>query len=262
MCGIVKKVVVASAILAGGLFCLNRVWSGSVGTAWHRATAAFERSIDPDFELARIRDEISKLTPDMHKNISRIAEEMVAVESLDRRVNDLQTRLDSAKDELAALTGAVEKGTTRVSINGREVGVNQVKEKLRLCKNLERELLNNKRVLEAKKQGVEAARQQLVEMRQQKEQLEGMAAEYEAQLKTLALEKTRSRIKLDDTRLAAIKDSMDKLRERIDAERKTAQLAEEFNTGSIVEKKAESDTGVVDEAKQYLAPKPQTSAQR
>ena len=97
-----------------------------------------------------------------------------------------------------------------------------MKDKLRTCKTLERELANNKKILDAKKAGVDAARQQLVEMRQQKEQLEIMAADYEAQLKTLALEKTRSRIKLDDSRLAEIKASMDKLRERIETERKTA----------------------------------------
>jgi DNA repair exonuclease SbcCD ATPase subunit len=261
MCGIVKKAVVLTAIVGGGLFALNHVWSGSVGTAFKRVSARFERSIDPDFELARIRDEITKLTPDMHRNISRIAEEMVAVESLERRVNELQVRLDTAKDELALITNAVEKGATRVSIHGRDIAVTQVKDRLRTCKTLERELANNKKILEAKKAGVDAARQQLVEMRQQKEQLEIMAADYEAQLKTLALEKTRSRIKLDDSRLAEIKASMDKLRERIETERKTAQLAEEFNSGKdVTEKKAESNKDIVDEAKEYLTPKEKTDA--
>jgi flagellar biosynthesis chaperone FliJ len=255
MCGIVKKVVVLSALVGGGLFALNHVWSGSVGTAWKRVSVRFEKSIDPDFELARIRDEIAKLTPDMHKNLSRIAEEMVAVESLDRKVSDLQVRLETSKDELALITSAVEKGTTRVNFRGHDVSVNQVKDKLRTCKTLERELANNKKVLEAKKAGVDAARQQLVEMRQQKEQLEIMAAEYESQLKTLALEKTRSKIKLDDTRLAEIKAAMEKLHERIETERKTALLAEEFNGGKTVEtEKVESNKEVVDQAKEYLAP--------
>jgi flagellar biosynthesis chaperone FliJ len=260
MCGIVKKVVFVGALAAGGLFVLNHVWSGSVGTAWKRAAAHFERSIDPDFELARIRDEIAKLTPDMHRNISRIAEEMVAVETLQNRVNDLQAKLDTAKDDLALLTNAMEKGDTRVSIGNREVSVTKVKDRLRTCKTLDRELTTQRKLLDAKKQGVDAARQQLVEMRQQKEQLEVLAAEYEAQLKTLALEKTRSRIKLDDSRLAEIKASMDRLRERIETERKTAMLAEEFNSGKPVEVKGESNKNVVDEAKEYLSPKATTEA--
>jgi chromosome segregation ATPase len=261
MCGIIKKVVFVGALAAGGMFLLNSVWSGSVHTAWKRASARLERSIDPDFELARIRDEIAKLTPDMHKNISRIAEEMVAVESLERKVTDLQARLDTHKDELAAMTNAIEKGATRVSLHGRELTVTAVKDKLRTCRTLERELANNKKILDAKRQGVEAARQQLVEMRQQKEQLEVMVAEYEAQLKTLALEKTKTKMKLDDSRLAEIKASMDKLRERIDTERKTALLAEEFNTGKVVpETKAETNKEVVDEAKEYLSPKEKAEA--
>jgi chromosome segregation ATPase len=261
MCGIVKKVVFVGALAAGGLFLLNSVWSGSVHTAWKRASARLERSIDPDFELARIRDEIAKLTPDMHKNISRIAEEMVAVESLERKVANLQAKLDGSKVELAAMTNAIENGATRVSLHGHDLTVTAVKDKLRNCKTLERELANNQKILDAKKQGVEAARQQLVEMRQQKEQLEVMAADYEAQLKTLALETTRSKLKLDDSRLAEIKASMEKLRERIDTARKTAQLAEEFNTGKVVpETKTESKKDVVDEAKEYLSPKEKAEA--
>lgn len=255
----IKKLIVAGVVVTAGLFAVNAVWSGSVRTAWKRVHSKIERKIDPDFELDRIRDEITKLTPDMHKNIARIAEEMVAVESLERRCGDLQAKLDNSKDELAALTSAVEKGTTRVSVGGREISVTQVKEKLRCCKNIERELTNNRKVLEAKKKGVEAARQQLVEMRHQKEQLEVMAAEYEAQLKTLALEKTRSRLKLDDSRLAEIKASMEKLRERIDTERKTAQLAEEFNTGKVVETKTDSGNAVED-AREYLGLKERAEA--
>jgi len=260
MCGFIKKAVFASAIVAGGLVLLNSVWSGSVSTAWKRAQSKLERKIDPDFELARIRDEIAKLTPDMHKNISRIAEEMVAVESLERRVNEQQARLDTSKDELAAWTNAVEKGTTRVVLYGREVPLTQVKDKLRTCKNLEKELANNKKVLDAKRQGVDAARQQLVEMRQQKEQLEVMAAEYEAQLKTLALARTRTKVKLDDSRLAEIKASLERLRERIETERVTATLADQFNTGTLTEKKVESTKDVIDDAKEYLTPKEKAEA--
>jgi chromosome segregation ATPase len=260
MCGFIKKAVFASAIVAGGLVLLNSVWSGSVSTAIKRAHAKLERKIDPDFELARIRDEIAKLTPDMHKNLSKIAEEMVAVESLERRVNDLQARLDNSKDELAVMTSAVEKGTTRVVLHGREVSVTQVKDRLRTCRNLEKELANNRKVLDAKRQGVEAARQQLVEMKSQKQQLEVMAAEYEAQLKTLALASTQARIKLDDSRLAEIKASLERLRERIDVERKTADLAEKFNTDTMTEKKAESTKDVIDDAKEYLAPKEKSDA--
>lgn len=256
MCGLIKKTLFVGAMVGGGLFLLNSVWSGSVSTGWKRFQSKLERKVDPDFELARIRDEIAKLTPDMHNNISRIAQEMVAVESLESRVNNLQAKLETSKEDLAVYTSAIEKGTTRVVLGGREISVTQVRDKLRTCKNLEKELANNKKVLDAKKQGVQAARDQLFEMRQQKEALEVLAAQYEADLKTLAYETTKAKLKLDDTRLGEIKAAMEKLRERIETERRTAQLAEEFNTGKpVVEKKVESTKDVLDDAREYLAPK-------
>ena len=47
---------------------------------------------------------------------------------------------------------------------------------------------------------------------------------------------------------------------RIETERKTAQLAEEFNSGKVSEKKAETNQEVVDEAREYLTPKEKADA--
>ena len=258
----IKKLIFWLVIIGGVLFVVNSVRPGSIHTAWKRAQAKFERNITPEFELARIRDQIAQLTPDMHRNIARVAEEMVKVESLERQVAELQAKLEQNKDDLAVLTGAIEKGTTRVVLNGREIRVTQVKEKLRTCKNQESELTRLQRILDAKKAGVESLRQQLAEMKQQKQELEVMAAQYDAQLKELALQQTRSRMKLDDSRLAEIKQSFEKLRERINVERTKTTLAEEFKTNTLTapEKKTESNKDVVDEAREYLGTKDKADA--
>jgi len=261
----VKKLVFWSALVGGGLFLVNSVWHGSVHTAWKRARISVERKISPEFELARIRDQISQLQPDMQRNIGRIAEEMVAVESLERRVGNLQAKLDENKVQLAALTNAVETGH-RVSLNGRDIPTSQInsqiKDKFRTCKMLERETGNAQRVLDAKKSGVEAARQQLAEMKRQKEEMEVLAEEYEAQWKTLQLEQTRSKIQLDDSRLAEIKQSFEKLRERIDVERTKTKLNEDFKTNTLTgpEKKVDSSRDAVDEAREYLGTKEKADA--
>ncbi len=247
-----KKLIFWSLVVGGGLLLVNGVWRGSVHTAIKRAQARFERNVSPEFELARIRDQIAELTPDMHKNITRIAEEIVQVQSLERRVGDLQARLDTAKNELAHLTTSLEQGVIPVSSTGRKYTPADIKDRLRTCKNLERELANVKKVYEAKKEGVEAAKQQLATMKEQKQELEVMAAQYEAQLKTLALEQTRAKIKLDDSRLAEIKQSFERLREKIDVQRQTAELAQQFNDGSLNEKKSETTKDAVEEAREYL----------
>ena len=79
-----------------------------------------------------------------------------------------------------------------------------------------------------------------------------MAAEYEAELKTLALEQTRAKISLDDSRLSEIKKAFEQLREKIDVQRQTVELAERFNEGSLGEKKSETTKDAVEEAREYL----------
>jgi len=248
----IKKLIFWSLIVGGVLIAVNSIRPGSINTVWKRVHAKIERNISPEFELERIRDQIAQLTPDMNRNISRLAEEMVKVESLGTKIQELEVRLDAEKNTLAQLTQAMGEGRTRVSINHREVPVTMVKDKLRTCQNLERELVNSKKIYEAKKAGVDSARQQLFEMKQQKEQLEVLAAQYEAELKTLALERTRVKVKLDDSRLADIKASFERLRERIEVERRTAELADHFKDDTLIEKKPESSKDVLDEAREYL----------
>jgi len=248
----IKKIIFWSLLVGGVLFAVNSIRPGVISTTFKRVHAKFERQISPEFELARIRDQIAQLTPDMYRNLSRVAQEMVEVERLKGKTEDLQTRLDVAKNELAILTEAVEKGTTRVSINGREFNVTHIKDRLRTCRNLEGELNRTKQIYEAKKAGVEAARQQLAEMKRQKEELEVLAAQYEADLKTLALEQTKAKLQLDDSRLAEIKQSIENLRERIEVERRTAELADQFKNDTIAEKKPVVTKDAVEEARDYL----------
>jgi chromosome segregation ATPase len=249
----IKKIIFWSLVVGAVVIAVNVVRPGAIHTAIRRVHAKIDQQIPPEFELARIRDQIAQLGPDMSRNIGNIATEIVAVETLKSKVDNLTDKLTDSKTELAALTSAIESGNTKVNLGGREVSVTQVKTKLNACKNLERELAHTKKLYEAKKAGVDTARQQLVVMREQKQQLEEMAAKYEAELKELALQQTRAKVQLDDSRLAEIKQSFEKLRERIDVARTTADLAEQFKNDTLTtEKKPVATTDVVEEARDYL----------
>jgi chromosome segregation ATPase len=249
----IKKIIFWSLVVGAVVVAVNVVRPGALHTAIRRVHAKIDQQIPPEFELARIRDQIAQLTPDMYRNISRIAEEMVAVETLKTKVDNLTDKLTDSKTELAALTSAVESGNTKVNYGGRDIPVTQISRKLNACRNLERELAHSKKIYEAKKAGVDTARQQLAVMKEQKQQLEEMAAKYEAELKELALQQMRQKVQLDDSRLAEIKQSFEKLRERIDVARTTADLAEQFKADTLTaEKKPVATTDVVEEAREYL----------
>src|SRR5262245_46952143 len=158
LCKLVKKAVVTTALVGGGLFALNNVfWPGSVHTFWKRTSARVEKHVSPEFELARIKDQIAQLTPDMKENINRIANEMVAVKMLENQICDLKDRLLKSKNELQVFSEAVETNTKLVSTSGHTLTPTpgMVRDRLRTCKNLERELANTQKVFEAKQAGVE-----------------------------------------------------------------------------------------------------------
>jgi len=224
----IKKLVLIAAGAAGAVALINGVSRGLPHTAWKKVQAGIERTVSPEMELDRIRDQIAQLTPDMHENISRVAREMVAVESLGKQVDAARASLDQQKASLMAMTDALEKGDlTRVHMTAPEVK-RQLDRQLKSYKNCERELQTKQKILEAKRQALETARQQLIEIREQKAKLEAVVADYETELATLRLEQARSKVQVDDSRLGDIKGSLEKLREKIQEERAKIQLTGEF----------------------------------
>lgn len=231
MCGMIKKLVMVTAGVGVALVAINTIAGrGSIHTLFHKAHNAIEAQVSPEFELERIRDQIAKLGPDMHDNISRIAEQMVKVEAIERDLQTCQAGQEKRKGSLLAMTDTLEKGDTqRVKFYGGAGDLKRhLERELKTYKTVEKEIAGKQKVLEAKKQELDAARAQLSEIKEQKAQLESLVAQYEAELATLRLEQTRSKFKLDDSRLGDIKGAFEKLRQKIDVERKKAELAGQY----------------------------------
>jgi len=224
----IKKLLFWSALAVGGLVLVNAVKPGAIATWGKRVHAKLEKNFSPEFELARIKDQIKELTPDMHKNISRIAEEMVQVDALQVRVNDMQVRLNEQREVIQAMTDSLERGQP-VTLGGKRISPTQIKDKLRKYKDAEKSYEVAKKTLDARKEALETARQQLYEIRNQKEALQLQATEFETELAALKLAQIKTKFALtNDDRLSQIKESFEELRQRVEAERKKVELAGEF----------------------------------
>lgn len=250
----IKKFVFLTAMVIGGIAVFNSLKPGAVSVWSDRIQKRLERKLSPEFELARIRDQIKQLEPDMHKNVGKIAEEMAAVDALKVRVADAEERLAVQKQEVVAMTTALEQGDRLVSFGGRPLSPAQVKDKFRKYQDSERYVETQRKTLEARQQALESARQQLIEIKRQKEELTLIAHEFEAQVQALKLQQTRSKFALDDSRLGEIKDSLEKLRQRVEAERLKAELTKDLlDTGTVKpEKPSGSAEDVVAEVREYF----------
>ena len=256
-----KKIVLLGLGAAGALAMTNAVWSGSVSTAWRKARTSIEQTISPEFELERIRDQISRLTPDMNKNIEIIAEATVEVASLNRKIELVRAELDKRQTELLTLTEKIESGVKVVSWHGGNPK-DKLARDMKSFKACEKDLATKQRLVEAKREAMESARRQLTTINESRQELEVMAAQYEAELANLREVQDRSKLVLNDSRLSEIRESFEKLRQRIDAEKVKAELAGQFTTAPAGEPVVEAThQDVVQEVRDYFN-KPRESAKR
>jgi len=99
-----KKIAFATLAVSAGLFLVGQTRLCSYGgTAWKKIQVGAKHQIPVEFEIDRLKHEISQLLPDMKRNCTAIAEEIVAVQNLKEDVAYTRTNLDKQKQSVRAL---------------------------------------------------------------------------------------------------------------------------------------------------------------
>lgn len=253
-----KKLIMLGVGTAGALALTNAVWSGSVGTAYKQARGVVARQISPEFELERIRGQIAKLTPDMNKNIERIAEATVEVGALNRKIELVKAELDKRQTEILVLTEKVESGIVKAAYSGTSLK-DRLARDLKSYKTCEKDLSTKVQLLAAKKDSLESARRHLGEIHNKRQELEVIAAQMESEIANLREAQARTKFKtdLDDSRLAKIHESIEALRQRIDVEKTATELAGQFANQNVTVEVTVTEPAkdVVEEVRSYFSKK-------
>jgi chromosome segregation ATPase len=236
----------AAAGLIGGAYLLG--FGSHLSTAVNRLSHNIHRQVPPEFEIATIRDQLNQIEPDIKRSLSGLAEESVAVDNLRNDIAEAKVRLEKQKKVVLTMKADLETGAKRVSYRGIELTADELRDRLTqefdAYKAGENALKAKQEVLKAKQAGLDAAKQKISAMRTAKEQLEAELAKTEAQLKMVQLKETESKFQFDDSRLAAIKQSMRNLKDRVASMEKERQLRIEFSHDEVVnqvEQKVKAD---------------------
>jgi chromosome segregation ATPase len=240
-----KKLVLTALVVGAGLFILNHTRLGSYGhTAFGKIKKAAQREVPVEFEIDRIRHEISQLTPDIRKHLSGMAKEIVAIDNLKEEIQVAQANLTKKTEQLQAAREQLKSGIERVAYDGREYRKPRLLERLSgdvvACANLKKKIELSEGILEAKERGLESAKEQLQSMRDQKEELELEVARMEAEVKATKVAQTKSKFVVDDTRLSQIKDSIRSLKNRLKEDKLAVQLEGEFIKESVPAKESKT----------------------
>jgi chromosome segregation ATPase len=252
-----RKLGITAIAVVAGLFILNSTHFGSYArTAWHKVKAQAKGQVPLEFQLETIRNEAAQLTPDIRKNLSLIAAETVAVDNLKEQIAVVQAELDKKTENIRTMRNDL-KSDTKVVYNGQVIGKDRLAailgRSLEAAKQCRQSLEAKRGLLEAKEAGLQAAKEQLESMRMQRETMETEIARIEAEMKTLRLAQTRSDFRLDDSRLARIKEALQDVRNQLKVQQTEANLLAQWSDDlSLAKPKSKNATQVSREADEFL----------
>jgi hypothetical protein len=225
-------------ITAIGLVCLALVGGFVFGKdliSYVRSTAkglraAVRDAVPLEFELARAKDLLEGIIPEMQANVRVIATEEVEVASLERDIHRGQEAIAQERKGLGQLAEAMNIQQASYSFGDRQYSRQQVKEDLARrfdrFKEAENVLDSKKRLLNSRQGSLQAAVRLLEQTRSQKALLEEKVAMLEGQYRLVQAASAGSRFQVDHSRLAQTEKLLGEIKKRLDvAERVLAHEA-------------------------------------
>ncbi len=250
-----KLVIVAVAVVAVALLLRKTEVGSHVRLAWKNYKSDIKKQVPLETEIERLRLELTRLSDDK-RDVSSIAEEMVAIDNLKSDITRKQANLEKQKVRIMKMKADLETGQSYIVYGDTRWSAATVKAQLGSefanYKLLEDELKANEKTLQAREMSLTQAREQLAAKQSARRELEVELARLEAELKTVRLAETRSRVVIDDSELARIKKSVNELNTRIKVEQKKLVLQGEFVNGPIPVTQPEPRKDVMQEIDQYF----------
>lgn len=201
---------------------------------------AAEDQVAPDQEIARLRGEVKLLDDDTLKVVKQLARLQSDQSDLEARHKNLHARVKETaakKDRLAAEARAAEakekagEGTAFVVFNESRYSLAAAKLKLKDLvqteKDLNKELVVTQAKLDSQQRIVDKLEAQRLEAGRLKHTLETAIDELEVEYQALKLKQMESKYQTDGTRSAEIKESVAKLRKRLDVQRRELALLQD-----------------------------------
>ena len=220
-----------------------------------RADQAIESNIPPDEEIRRIKSEVGKLHKDIDKAKGSLAEENVEAKLLRVEVEERKTELTRARLALEVrrkLMTDVSEGKP-VKWDGQDVPFNKAKELLlsqvRQFNSQEQEFKARETMLAVRERTRVLAEQHLQELVTQKANMDAAVVELEADIKLAKIEQTQSKYQNDGSRLADVKESLAKLKKRIEIQREKLSLSKKIDPTSAENKTVDEIMAELDHGK-------------
>jgi len=216
-----KKIFTGAAtlIVAGGLI-LGADALSYLQTVGSNVRQAVKKEISVEFELDRIRNEVSNLMPEIHRHLKTVAEQSVDVKDLRRVLEERESDLSKQKDAILTLRQDLQ--TDRQSFVYRTVSWSRSEVEADLAHRFESYctaeecVKRDRQILTAQKDTLHANQRKLDTMLIRKKDLVVKVAQLEARLKQVQAAETVSSMEVDDTQLARVEKLIREMNRTLD----------------------------------------------
>ncbi|AMV27046.1 Chromosome partition protein Smc [Gemmata sp. SH-PL17] len=187
-----------------------------------------KNNVPPEEEIARLKKEVTLLDKDIRTLVNHLAKERVEVNQLKDNVDGMVAKQSRDKELLSVRADAIKKAEGQVVFGERKISVAAAKAELeegvkRYGTN-QKSLDAHESLLANRIKVRDTLEKQLETMKNQKSELSNQVDAMEAELAVLKLQQMESKYQTDDTRLAKIKEDMQKLKTRVEVEREKLKL--------------------------------------
>lgn len=238
-----KKVAIVGAAGLLTAAVLTQTNLGSyVRHQFDRADKYLESKVPPEEEVARIKSEVANLDKDIDAARSALADEIVEAKLLKRQVEERRTAVANSRAVVEARGKMMREASrgTPVKWDGREVSYDRAKElllaKVKTHKALESDLKSHETMLAVRERTRDLAEQHLQALVTQKSELAAAVTELEADIKMAKIEQVESKYQNDGTRMAEVKESLARLKKRIEVQREKLALAKQYDPSGVENK--------------------------
>lgn len=208
-----------AGLAATGLYTFGGDGLSYLTTASRMVSTGVAEQIPVEFELERAKTMIGDLIPDIKRNMVVIAQEEVSVEDIRQEIEDSQAGLDSQREEIKKLCGAIPDGDQVVRIGNRVATSGEIKTELKRrfarYRMSEATLHAKNDLLASRETSLYAARTKLERMLNSKRDLEVEVENLQARLHTVQSEAVTSKVEFDESHVARCEKLVDGLRIRL-----------------------------------------------
>jgi peptidoglycan hydrolase CwlO-like protein len=252
-----KKVAIvgAAGLLAAAVLTQTHV-GGYLRHQFDRADKYLENQVPPEEEVARIKVEVASLDKDIDRARGSVAEERVEAKLVKVRLEEKRTQVSNSRAAVEALAKTLkDSGSARlVKFDSRELPYERAKEvlqgKVTAHKALEGELKSLETMVAVRERTRDLAEQHLQALVTQKSELEAAVTELEADVKMAKIEQVQSKYQNDGTRMAEVKESLAKLKKRIEVQREKLNIAKQYDKSGVENKSVEEIMKELDQPEQ------------